>query len=176
VAPVTGNLVEADKALATAAAEGERGRALPEADRTGRTIALRRAQEAAASATRLVGAVERLATDLDAAATRLPQELAAAAADVAMARDGLARTAALPPMAGPPGGTGQGAPGGGNPSAAVADAERLLDDARRAAEARPPTPRRAGACHGGTGRRTRSPPACRPEAQRQRRPSWPRRR
>lgn len=140
VAPVSGNLVEADKALAAAAAEGERGRALPESDRTGRTIALRRAQEAAASATRLVEAVERLATDLDAAAARLPGELAAAAADVATARDGLARTAALPPLAGPSGGTGQGAPGRSDPAAAVADAERLLDDARRAAEARPLDP------------------------------------
>ncbi len=139
LAPVTGNLVEADKALAAAAAEGERGRALPEADRTGRTIALRRAQEAAASATRLIEAVERLAADLDAAAARLPQELAAAATDVATARDGLARTAALPPMAGPPG-TGQGAPEGSNPGAAVADAERLLEDARRAAEAQPLDP------------------------------------
>jgi uncharacterized membrane protein YgcG len=137
VASVGGNLVEAEKALTTAAAEADRGRALPDARRGDMVVALRRAQGATTSATRLVDAVDHLATMLDDAAARLPQELAAAAADVATARGGVTRAASIPAL--PPAPGGQGVPTQ-DTGAALAAAERLLAEARRAAEARPLDP------------------------------------
>ena len=137
VASVTGNLVEADKALATAAGEADRGRTLPDARRADMVVALRRAQGATTSATRLIDAVDHLARTLDDAATRLPQELAAAAADVATARAGVTRVASSPALPPPPGGQGVPAQDTG---AALAAAARLLGDARRAAETRPLDP------------------------------------
>ena len=137
VGSVTGNLVEADKAIATAGAEAERGRALPDARRADMVVALRRAQVSAASAASLIDAVDHLANSLDGAAARLPQELSAAATDVATARAAVTRAASMPNLPPAPGGQG------GSPQdagAALAAAERLLDEARRVAGARPLDP------------------------------------
>jgi uncharacterized membrane protein YgcG len=145
VTSVAGNDAEADKAIASAQAEAARGLALVGTKRSEAVIALRRAQEGIARATRLLDAVERLATSLDEAAARLPAELDAAATDVATAHAGVTDSRSLPPLA--PGISTQPplAPGGtpvtpGDPVAALAAAERLLDEARRAAEARPLDP------------------------------------
>lgn len=137
VGSVTGNLVEADKAIATAAAEAERGRALPDARRADMVVALRRAQVSAASAASLIDAVDHLANSLDGAAARLPQELSAAATDVATARAAVTRAASTPTL--PPAPGGQGGPAH-DAGAALAAAERLLDEARRVAGARPLDP------------------------------------
>ena len=90
VTSVAGNDAEADKAIASAEAEATRGRGLVATKRSEAVIALRRAQEGIARATRLLDAVERLGTSLDEAAARLPAELDAAATDVAAARAGVA--------------------------------------------------------------------------------------
>ena len=145
VTSVSGNDAEADKAISSAEAEAARGTGLVATKRSEAVIALRRAQEGIARATRLLDAIERLASSLDDAAARLPAELDAAATDVATARAGVADRRSLPPLA--PGVSTQppSAPGGnpaapGDPAAALASAERLLDEARRAAEARPLDP------------------------------------
>jgi uncharacterized membrane protein YgcG len=135
VASIVGNVAEADKAIASAGAEVVRGREAVPAKRSDAVVALRRGQDAAARATRLLEAVERLAQRLDEAAARLPAELAAAAADVATARAGIDDAGTLPPAA----------PGGAasppiDPGTALANAERLLGEARRAAEAVPLDP------------------------------------
>ena len=142
---VAGNDAEAAKAIASAEAEATRGAGLVATRRSEAVIALRRAQEGIARATRLLDAIERLGSSLDEAAARLPAELDAAATDVATARAGVADSRSLPPLA--PGVSTQPplAPGGspaapGDPAAALAAAERLLDEARRAAEARPLDP------------------------------------
>ena len=90
VTSVAGNDAEADKAIASAAAEATRGTGLVATKRSEAVIALRRAQEGIARATRLLDAIERLGSSLDEAAARLPAELDAAAADVATARAGVA--------------------------------------------------------------------------------------
>ncbi len=132
IASVSGNLTEAGKALASARSEAQRGQSLSDTRRSEAVVALRHAQDGIASATRLVEAVERLATSLDEAAARVPQEVAAAAADVETARDGI--TGHPPP---PP---GMGAPAGPDPAAALAAAEQALAEARRLAAARPLDP------------------------------------
>jgi uncharacterized membrane protein YgcG len=145
VTSVAGNDAEAEKAITSAAAEAARGTSLVGTKRSEAVIALRRAQEGLARATRLIEAIERLGTRLDEAAARLPAELDAAAKDVATARAGVIDHRSLPPLA--PGSSTQPplAPGAspsapGDPATALATAERLLDEARRAAEARPLEP------------------------------------
>jgi uncharacterized membrane protein YgcG len=145
VTSVAGNDAEAEKAIASAEAEATRGRGLVATKRSEAVIALRRAQEGIARATRLIDAVERLGASLDEAAARLPAELDAAATDVATARAGVADSRSLPPLAPgvstlPPLAPGGTPAGPGDPVAALATAERLLDEARRAAEARPLDP------------------------------------
>ena len=75
---VSGNLTEADKAIASADAEAARGRDIAGTKVHDAVVALRHAQDGVAQATRLVDGVERLAQQLDEAAARLPAELAAA--------------------------------------------------------------------------------------------------
>jgi uncharacterized membrane protein YgcG len=146
VASVAGNAAEAEKALASAFAETERGRGLVATRRSDAVVALRRAQDGVARATHLVEAIERLGARLDEAAERLPTELEAAAADVAAARRGVEDGRTLPPLAPgtslvPPTAPGVSAgPAIADPQAALANAERLLGEARRAAEARPLDP------------------------------------
>ena len=145
VTSVAGNDAEAEKAITAASAEAARGRSIVATKRSDAVIALRRAQEGLARATHLVEAVERLATRLDEAAARLPAELDAAAKDVATARAGVTDGRSLPPLAPgtstqPPLAPGAAPAAPGDPAAALANAERLLDAARRAAEARPLDP------------------------------------
>jgi uncharacterized membrane protein YgcG len=161
IGSVSGNLAEADKALASAAAEAERGRSLVDAQRHQAVIALRRSQDGIARATLLLDAIERLAQRLDDAAAKLPGDLEAAAADVATARSavtGAAPAPAVPASVGPapatPAPAGQSPvastppataaaptpPGPSDPVTALAEAERLLAEARHAAEADPPDP------------------------------------
>lgn len=123
---VTGNLLEADKALEAAAADVEHGRSALDTKRTDAVVALRRAQDDLARATHLVDAVERLASELAAATARLPDELAAAMADVEAARSALQRAVPSP----------------SSPQAVeeLRSAEQLLDEARRSAAARPADP------------------------------------
>ncbi len=135
VASILGNVTEADKAIASAATEVERGRAAAATRRADAVVALRRGQDAAARATRLVEAVERLAQRLDEAAAKLPAELSAAAADVATARAGVTDARTLPPAA-----PTEAASQPVDPVAALEAAERLLGEARRAAEAVPLDP------------------------------------
>ncbi len=130
-ASIDGNLEEAGKALDTATAEAGRGAAVVATRPADGVLALRRAQDAMAGATRLVEGVERLAASLDDAAARLPGELEAAARDVAAARDAVRQ---MPPA--PPGGAGPAT----DPAAALRAAEATLSDARHAAEARPLDP------------------------------------
>jgi hypothetical protein len=131
-ASVDGNVVEAGKAIDAAAAEAARGASVVGTKPSEGVIALRRAQEAMARATQLLEAVERLGRELDEAAARLPGELQAAAADVAAARDAVARLAQLP--------AAPGSPVAADPGAALRGAEIALGEARRAAEARPLDP------------------------------------
>ena len=123
---VTGNLLEADKALEAAAEDVEHGRSALDTKRTDAVVALRRAQDDFARATHLVDAVERLASELAAATARLPDELAAAMADVEAARSALQRAVPSP----------------ASPQAVdeLRSAEQLLDEARRSAAARPADP------------------------------------
>ena len=132
LASVSGNLAEAGKALASARSEAQRGRSLSDTRRSEAVVALRHAQDGVASATRLVEAVERLATSLDEAAARVPQEVAAATADVETARNGITGH--------PPPAPGMGAPAGPDPAAALAAAEQALAQARQLAAARPLDP------------------------------------
>ena len=125
-ASVAGNLPEADKALDAASAETERGQAIVGARRTEAVVALRHAQDGLAGATHLVEAVERLAMELDGAAAKLPEELAAAAADIDAARSAIQHAT--------PGTSVAQAPG------ALEVAEQALDEARRAAATRPLDP------------------------------------
>ncbi len=136
IASVNGNLVESAKALASASTETGRGLALPDARRSEAVVALRHAQDGVASATRLIEAVERLATSLDEAAARLPDELAAAAADIETARAAIGRMASTVPGSG----AETGPPTAPDPSAALAAAERTLDEARRLAATTPLDP------------------------------------
>ncbi len=101
IASVGGNLPEADKALASAAAEAARGSGLVASQRHQAVVALRHAQDGVAQATRLLEAVERLGQQLDEAASHLPAEIDAAAADVEAARVAVGRARALPPDADP---------------------------------------------------------------------------
>ncbi len=123
---VAGNLPEADKALDDASAEAERGRSLVDSQRNEAVMALRHAQEGLAGATHLVEAVERMAVELDGAAAKLPEELAAAEADVTAARAAVQQSqpAPLVPQA----------------AEALRAAELALDEARRTAAARPLDP------------------------------------
>lgn len=118
--PVSGNLVESAKAIASASSETRRGLAVADTRRSEAVVALLHAQDGVASATRLIEAVERLATSLDAAAARLPDELAAAASDVEAARAAVARQPAS--------------------SGALDVAERTLQEARQLATATPLDP------------------------------------
>jgi len=135
-ASVDGNLAEAAKALDAAAGEATRGAGVVGTKPSDGVVALRRAQEAMARATKLVEAVERLAAGLDDAAARLPAELDAAAQDLAAARDAVARLAQVPAV--PP--TAPGTAAGADPAGALRAAETALGEARRAAEARPLDP------------------------------------
>jgi uncharacterized membrane protein YgcG len=125
-ASVAGNLPEADKALAAAAAATDQGQSLVATKRNEAVSALRAAQDALTSATHLVEAVERLAAELDEAAAKLSGELAAAAADIEKARAAVQ----------------QAATGSPDPQAAesLRAAESALAQARTAAEARPLDP------------------------------------
>ncbi len=129
IASVSGNLPEADKALASAASEAARGTGLQDSQRPQAVIALRRAQDGIARATLLLDAVERLARRLDEAAARLPAEIDAAAADVETATDAVARAGSTQPGAAPD-----------DQARALADARQLLANAREAAAARPLDP------------------------------------
>ncbi|HKF86023.1 MAG TPA: TPM domain-containing protein [Candidatus Limnocylindrales bacterium] len=145
VTSVAGNETEAEKAIQSAAAEAARGIEVAATRRSDAVIALRRAQEGVARATRLLEAVERLGARLDEAAARLPGELEAAATDVATARAGVEDRRSLPPLAPgtstqPPLAPGATPPAPRDAGAALANAERLLDEARRAAEAHPLDP------------------------------------
>ncbi|HEU0243224.1 MAG TPA: TPM domain-containing protein [Candidatus Limnocylindrales bacterium] len=146
VASVAGNAAEAAKALASAADETTRGRSVVATKRTEAVVALRRAQDGMARATRLIEAVERLGARLDAAAAELPAELAAAAKDVETAAAAVRDGTRLPPLAPGTSLVPPTAPGGvavapiPDPAAALSQAERLLGEARRAAESRPMDP------------------------------------
>ncbi len=146
VMSVAGNAAEAAKALASAAAETTRGQAVATTKRSEAVVALRRAQDAVASATRLIEATERLSARLEDATERLPAELDAAAKDVATAGAAVRGGTSLRPLASgtslvPPTAPGDVAvPPMADPTAVLAQAERLLEEARRAAEARPMDP------------------------------------
>ncbi len=146
---VSGNLTEADKAIASADAEAARGRAIAGTKPHEAVVALRHAQDGVAQATRLVDGVERLAQQLDEAAARLPAELAAATADVATASDAIsgarpvppaAPTAATPSPAGGSTSTSIATPPPNLPAVALESAQRALEEARRLAAARPLDP------------------------------------
>ncbi len=146
---VSGNLTEADKAIASADAETSRGRDIAGTKPHDAVIALRHAQDGVAQATRLVDGVERLAQQLDEAAARLPAELAAATADVSAASDAIsgarpvppaAPTAATPSPAGSPAPTAIATPPATPPGVALESAQRGLEEARRLAAARPLDP------------------------------------
>lgn len=124
-ASVSGNLVEAAKALETAASEAARGSEAAATRRSEAVVALRRAQDGVASATRLVEAVEHLATGLDDAAAQALPELREAEADIARARSAV---------------TGPSAVASPALDESLANAERLLGEARRAAQAVPMDP------------------------------------
>lgn len=119
---VQGNLVEADKCIETATTETERGIAAAVPRRSEAVTALRRAQEAVACATRLMDGVERLGARLDEAAAQALPELTEAEADVERARGAV---------------LGGGAAGMQD---ALAQADRLLGEARRAVQASPMDP------------------------------------
>ncbi|MHB8890892.1 MAG: TPM domain-containing protein, partial [Candidatus Limnocylindrales bacterium] len=123
---ITGNLSEADKALEAAAADVDHGRSLVATKRSEAVVALRSAQDDLARATHLVDAVERLAVELDGAAAKVPNELAAARSDVEAARKAIQHAA----------------PGAASTQAAEAlrAADQALAEARRAAEAHPLDP------------------------------------
>ncbi|HEY3336591.1 MAG TPA: TPM domain-containing protein [Candidatus Limnocylindrales bacterium] len=145
VTSVAGNAAEAAKALASASAETSRGQGIAATRRSEAVVALRRAQDGAARATQLIEAVERLGARLDDAAARLPAELDAAAADVATAGAAVRDGRSLPPLAPgtslvPPVAPGAPMPAPTDPAIALAQAERLLGEAQRAAEARPMDP------------------------------------
>ena len=123
---ITGNLSEADKALEAAAADVDHGRSLVAAKRSEAVVALRSAQDDLARATHLVDAVEHLAVELDGAAAKVPNELAAALSDVEAARTAIQHAA--------PGATSTQA------AEALRAADQALAEARRAAEAHPLDP------------------------------------
>ncbi|HET7727786.1 MAG TPA: TPM domain-containing protein [Candidatus Limnocylindrales bacterium] len=122
VRPVSGNLVEARKALEGSRAEAERGLAsVDRSDARAAAVAVRRAEEGVARAGELIAAVERLAGDVETARQRVEALLAEVETDVATARRAIfdedlrATDPGLPDR--------------------LAIAERLLGDARRAAAA-----------------------------------------
>lgn len=122
VRPVSGNLVEARKALEGSRGEVERGLgAVAGSDTRSAAVAVRRAEEGVARAGELIDAVERLATDVEEARARIGALLAEVETDVATARRAIVdeelrgRDPGLPDR--------------------LAAAERLLGDARRAAAA-----------------------------------------
>ncbi len=133
IASVSGNLPEADKALASASDEAAQGAGLVGGRPHQAVISLRRAQDAVTQVTRLLDAVERLGARLDEAAAGLPGELDAAAADIASARTAIERVNAA-------GASPAGAPPAGDQAPALAAAEQLLSDARGAAAAHPLDP------------------------------------
>jgi len=119
---VKGHPAEADKRLAFARDAMTRGRAaVGGQDQRAAGTAIRDAQGAIGETTSLLDAVERLAASLDDARARLPDELAAAAADLEAARQALA---------------GGGA--GADQQARLAQADQLLRAARTASDAVPP--------------------------------------
>jgi hypothetical protein len=124
VQPVEGNLEEAEKCIATADAEADRGRTLVETDRSGAVVALRHAQESVACATQLLEAIERLAARLDEARDRAGPVLREAEGDLERARGAV--NSQQPPDA--------------RLVQQLTAAEDLLDEARRAAQARPIDP------------------------------------
>jgi uncharacterized membrane protein YgcG len=128
---VNGHDAEAEKRLAFAKNALARGQAaVTSQDQRGAGTAIRDAQGAIGEATSLLDAVDNLAASLDDAARRLPDELAAADADVDTARQALASSGA---------GSNTG-PGtvGGDQQARLAQAQQLLATARAAAAATPP--------------------------------------
>jgi len=122
VRPVSGNLVEARKALEGSRAEVERGLgAVAGGDRRPAAVAVRRTEEGVARAGELIDAVERLATDVEQARERIGALLAEVETDVATARRAIFEEEL--------GDTDPGLPD------RLAAAERLLGDAQRAAAA-----------------------------------------
>ena len=119
---VKGHPAEADKRLAFARDAITRGRAaVGRQDQRAVGTAIRDAQGAIGETTSLLDAVERLAASLDDARTRLPDELAAAAADLEAARQALTS-----------------GPAAADQQQKLADGDRLLSTARVAASAIPP--------------------------------------
>lgn len=122
VRPVSGNLVEARKALEGSRGEVERGLgAVAGGDTRSAAVAVRRAEEGVARAGELIDAVERLATDVEQARERIGALLAEVETDVATARRAIFDEELR--------GTDPGLPD------RLAAAERLLGDARRTAAA-----------------------------------------
>jgi uncharacterized membrane protein YgcG len=125
--PIAGHLVETRKRLTAAREEAARGHdALARSDSRRAAIAVRNVQAAAAEATALLDAVERLAAQLDEVRDRLAAELPEAERDVRGARAAIDRGAA-------PAGLAE----------RLDEAERLLASARTAAAAPTPDPLRA---------------------------------
>lgn len=119
---ITGNPAETEKRLQFARDAIARGRAaLAAKDQRSTGTAIRDAQGAIGEATALLDAVERLSASLDDANTRLPDELAAAATDVASARQAVSVGAPRPDQ-----------------QQKAADAEAFLAAAQKAAAATPP--------------------------------------
>jgi hypothetical protein len=125
VQPIAGNLEEAAKCLATAETESRRGLELVESDRSAAVLALRHAQESVACAEHLLEAIEHLAARLDEARDRAGPVLREAEGDLARARTAVSKRQA-----------GDDATLRGQ----LGEAERLLEEARRAAQARPLDP------------------------------------
>lgn len=122
VRPVSGNLVEARKALEGSRGEVERGLgAVAGGDTRSAAVAVRRAEEGVARAGELIDAVERLATDVEQARERIGALLAEVETDVATARRAIFDEELR--------GTDPGLPD------RLAAAERLLGDARSTAAA-----------------------------------------
>jgi hypothetical protein len=125
VQPISGNLEEAAKCLTTAESEAQRGRGLVDTDRSAAVLALRHAQESVTCTAQLLDAIEHLADRLDDARDRAGPVLREAEGDLARAKAAASRS-------------------GGQPdaqlAAQLAEAERLLEDARQAAQARPLDP------------------------------------
>lgn len=139
VKPVRGNVAEARKGLAGARASIKRGTAaVASGDRHAAAREVATAQEGLAGATSLLDAVDKLDAAVREAHDRLPEELAAAKADVEAAR---AAIATAPPGATVPAGLASGAPGGsGTPASALAAAETTLASAVKVAGATPLDP------------------------------------
>jgi uncharacterized membrane protein YgcG len=98
--PVRGNAVEAGKRLQEARRQVEAGQAAEAAsDRSAAAQAARGAQLALTEATRLLDAIDGLATQIDQARQGLPAETAAAQADLAAARQATGSVGAEPRLA-----------------------------------------------------------------------------